>query len=100
MTRAEVFWKVGGFDQVQFAVAFNDVDLCLKIGSAGYRVLYTPHAVMYHHEAFSKSGKDLVPHPDEVAAMRTKWERIIAHDPFYSPHLTRNDENFALRTRA
>jgi GT2 family glycosyltransferase len=99
MTRAEVFWKVGGFDQVQFAVAFNDVDLCLKIGSAGYRVLYTPHAVLYHHEAFSKTSKDLVPHPDEVAVMRAKWERVIAHDPYYSPNLTRNDENFALRTR-
>ena len=99
MTRAEVFWKAGGFDQVQFAVAFNDVDLCLKIGSAGYRVLYTPHAVLYHHEAFSKTSKDLVPHPDEVAFMRAKWERVIAHDPYYSPNLTRNDENFALRTR-
>jgi len=99
MTRAEVFWKVNGFDQVQFAVAFNDVDLCLKIGSAGYRILYTPHAVLYHHEALSKTSKDLVPHPDEVAAMRTKWERVIAHDPYYSPNLTRNDENFALRTR-
>jgi GT2 family glycosyltransferase len=99
MTRAEVFWKVGGFDQIQFAIAFNDIDLCLKIGAAGYRVLYTPYAAMYHHEAFSKTPKDLVPHPDEVAAMRLKWEKLIAHDPYYSPNLTRNDENYSLRTR-
>ena len=75
------------------------MDLCLKIGHAGYRVLYTGHAALYHHEAFSKSSKDLVPHPDEVAAMRAKWGTVIAHDPYYSPNLTRNDEDFTPRTR-
>jgi GT2 family glycosyltransferase len=99
MTRSDVFWQVGGFDEAQFAVAFNDIDLCLKIGKAGYRVLYTPHAVLYHHEAFSKTSKDLVPHPKEVAAMRSQWSALIAHDPYYSPNLTRNDENYAPRTR-
>jgi GT2 family glycosyltransferase len=99
MAKAEVFWQVGGFDETQFAVAFNDIDLCLKIGKAGYRVLYTPHAVLYHHEAFSKTSKDLIPHPDEVAGMRSKWSNVIAHDPYYSPNLTRNDENYAPRTR-
>jgi len=100
MTRADVFRQADGFDETQFAVAFNDVDLCLKIGSFGYRVLYTPHALLYHHESLSKTSKDLIPHPEEVAAMRHKWERVIAHDPFYSPNLTRNDENYTLRTRA
>ena len=99
MTRADVFWQVGGFDQTQFAVAFNDVDLCLKMGTCGYRVLYTPHAVLYHHESLSKSSKDLIPHPEEVAAMKSKWESVISHDPFYSPNLTRIDEDFSLRTR-
>jgi GT2 family glycosyltransferase len=98
MTRAEVFRQVGGFDEKQFAVAFNDIDLCLKIGGYGYRVLYTPHAVLYHHEAFSKTPADLLPHPAEVAAMRHKWEKVIAHDPYYSPNLTRTDENYTLRT--
>jgi GT2 family glycosyltransferase len=99
MTRAEVFWQVGGFDETQFAVAFNDVDLCLKMGVYGYRVLYTPHAVLYHHESFSKTSRDLIPHPAEVAAMKSKWERVIAHDPYYSPNLTRVDENFSPRKR-
>ena len=57
MTRAAVFQKVGGFDEQAFAVAFNDIDLCLKIGQRGYRVLYTPHALLHHHEAFSKTPK-------------------------------------------
>lgn len=99
MARSDVFWQVGGFDETQFAVAFNDIDLCLKIGKAGYRVLYTPHAILYHHEAFSKTSKDLIPHPEEVASMRSKWSTVIAHDPYYSPNLTRNDENYAPRTR-
>lgn len=98
MTRRNLFWEAGGFDEKTFAVAFNDVDLSLKIGALGYRVLYTPHAVLYHHEAFSKTSADLVPHPDEVEAMRQKWGQVIAADPHYSPNLTRNDENYSLRT--
>ncbi len=98
MTRADVFWQADGFDEQTFAVAFNDIDLSLKIGSLGYRLLYTPHAVLTHYEAFSKTSKDLVPHPEEVEAMRRKWGTTIAADPYYSPNLTRNDEDYALRT--
>jgi len=100
MTRAEVFHAVGGFDERTFAVAFNDIDLCLKIGQKGYRVLYTPHALLYHHEAFSKQVKDLMPHPDEVEAMRMKWKDVIEADPFYSPNLTRTAEDYSLRKKA
>ncbi len=98
MAKADVFWEAGGFDEQTFAVAFNDIDLSLKIGSLGYRVLYTPHAVLHHHEAFSKTSKDLVPHPEEVEAMRRKWGKTIDADPYYSPNLTRNDEDYSLRT--
>jgi GT2 family glycosyltransferase len=100
MARSDVFWQAGGFDETQFAVAFNDIDLCLKIASFGYKNLYTPHALLYHHESLSKTSKDLVPHPEEVAAMRFKWGKVIAGDPYYSPNLTRNDEDYSLRTRA
>ncbi len=99
MARASVFWQAGGFDEDVFAVAFNDVDFCLKLGSLGYQNLYTPHAVLYHHESLSKTSKDLIPHPQEVAAMRVKWGKTIAHDPFYNPNLTRNSEDYSLRTR-
>jgi GT2 family glycosyltransferase len=99
MAKKDVFWEVGGFDENQFAVAFNDIDLCLKIDSRGYRVLFTPHALLCHYEAFSKTSKDLVPHPEEVTAMRLKWHEVITADPYYSPNLTRNDEDYSLRTR-
>ena len=98
MAKADVFWEAGGFDEQTFAVAFNDIDLSLKIGSLGYLILYTPHAVLHHHEAFSKTSKDLVPHPEEVEAMRRKWGKTIDADPYYSPNLTRNDEDYSLRT--
>jgi GT2 family glycosyltransferase len=97
MTKREIFWEAGGFDEADFAVAFNDIDLCLKIGNLGYRVLYTPYALLYHHEAFSKTSKDLIPHPQEVARMREKWASVIEKDPFYSPNLTRNEEDYSLR---
>ena len=99
MTRAEVFWKAGGFDEDRLQVAFNDIDLCLKIGRAGYRVLYTPHALLTHHEAFSKTENDLIPHPREVAEMQAKWADVIAADPFYSPHLSRTMENYSFRQK-
>ncbi|HEY1948151.1 MAG TPA: glycosyltransferase family 2 protein [Bryobacteraceae bacterium] len=99
MARSEVFWQADGFDETQFAVAFNDIDLCLKIASFGYSNLYTPHALLYHHESLSKTSKDLIPHPEEVAAMRFKWGKWIAADPYYSPNLTRNDEDYSPRTR-
>lgn len=96
MTKADIFWKVGGFDEHRLAVAFNDVDLCLRIGVSGYRVLFTPFALLYHHESFSKTKKDLIPHPKEVALMRSKWKEIIASDPYYSPNLTRDSEDYSL----
>ena len=99
MTRAEVFHEVGGFDEQAFAVAFNDIDYCLKIGGKGYRILYTPHALLHHHEAFSKTPADLVPHPDEVRAMQEKWHDVIMTDPFYSPNLTRTAEDYSLRRK-
>jgi GT2 family glycosyltransferase len=54
---------------VQFPVAYNDIDLSLKIGAAGYRLVYTPHASLYHFEAFSKTAEDMDPRPAETAAL-------------------------------
>jgi GT2 family glycosyltransferase len=97
MIRADVFRQVGGFDEQMFPVAYNDIDLALKIGAAGYRVLYTPHALLYHHEAFSKTAADMNPHPGETLALKAKWKKVIARDPFYNPNLTRHIENWSLR---
>jgi GT2 family glycosyltransferase len=97
MIRAEVFQEVGGFDGAMFPIAYNDIDLCLRIGAAGYRILYTPHALLYHYEAFSKSDKELHPHPAETLALKTRWREVIEADPYYNPNLTRHKENWSLR---
>jgi GT2 family glycosyltransferase len=87
MTRADVFWEVGGFEEVHLAVAFQDLDLCLKIGARGYRVIYTPHAALHHYEGKTKEEK--IPNPYEMRYVQRRWAQVIAHDPFYNPNLTR-----------
>ncbi len=96
MMRSSVFHQVGGFDEEQFPIAYNDIDLVLKIGAAGYRNLYTPFAQLYHYEAFSKSDAEMNPHPTETRALKTKWKEVIARDPFYNPNLTRHIEDWSL----
>lgn len=100
MIPAKVFHEVGGFDEAQFPVAYNDVDLTLKIGRKGYQLIYTPHAALYHYEAFSKSSADMDPRPVETAALRSRWKELVARDPFYSPNLTVTAEDYSLRKRA
>ena len=100
MTRAEVFQDVGGFDVEYFPVAYNDVDLCLKMVDKGYRVLYTPHAKLYHYEAFSKQGEDRDPRVREMKAFQSRWKRYITADPFYNPNLTQSAEDYSLRKRS
>ncbi|HEY1794907.1 MAG TPA: glycosyltransferase family 2 protein [Stellaceae bacterium] len=89
--RKSVFDEVGGFDAENLAVAFNDVDLCLKVRAAGYRIVWTPFAELYHHESASR-GLNLTPEKvarerREAGYLATRWADIIAHDPYYNPNL-------------
>jgi GT2 family glycosyltransferase len=93
LCRADVFFDVGGFDEQDLIVAFNDVDLCLKIGSRGWRVIYTPDLVAEHHESLSR-GDDLATGKAERFfyenhVMLERWHRIIESDPYYNPHFSR-----------
>jgi glycosyltransferase involved in cell wall biosynthesis len=92
-TRRTLFMELGGFDDMALKVAFNDIDYCLKITDAGYRVIYNPFAVLYHFESKSR-GRDLTEtqqdrHRTEAAWMRTRWGDLIDRDPFYNPHFER-----------
>ena len=97
----EVWEQVGGLDE-KLAVAFNDVDLCLRIRQAGYLVVWTPFAELYHHES-RRRGKENTPEKqqrfnDEIAYFRQRWDRVLeAGDPYYNPNLTLKRENFTLR---
>jgi GT2 family glycosyltransferase len=93
MTRREVFDQVGGFNETDLAVAFNDVDLCLRIREAGYQIIYTPFAELYHHESVSRG---LCLSGDEVGYMQHTWGRLLVQDPFYNPNLTMRREDFSL----
>jgi len=93
MMRRSVYEEVGGLDAVNLRVAFNDVDMCLRIRARGYAVVYTPHAVLYHHESVTKK---VIVEPGEAEHMRQHWGDIIRRDPFYSPNLTRKGEDYSL----
>ncbi|MBE9143950.1 glycosyltransferase family 2 protein [Planktothrix mougeotii] len=100
MCRREVFEQVGGFDE-QLAVAYNDVDLCLKIVEQGYRNIYLPHVVLYHYESKTR-GYDttldkLQLFMQEVTIMRQRWQRYVDYDPCYNPNLTLSASDYSLR---
>ncbi|HEY9771935.1 MAG TPA: glycosyltransferase [Coleofasciculaceae cyanobacterium] len=99
MCRREVFEAVGGFE-TELAIAFNDVDLCLKIASRGYRNVCLSHVVLYHYESKSR-GYENTPakqarFAQEVNYMREKWQQLCDRDPCYNPNLTKSNENYSL----
>jgi GT2 family glycosyltransferase len=101
MMRRNVFDEVGGFDE-ELTVSFNDVDLCLKVIRAGYRIVCLPHVQLYHFESRSR-GHDvgtlkIARSLSEQRKMRERWAGIIAHDPCYSANLTLDHEDYSIRT--
>ena len=86
LMRADAFREVQGFDE-SIAVGFGDVDLCLRVGERGFRVIMSPHARLVHHESYTRGtsrGND--PHPKDSALFRLKWKPFLrAGDPFYNP---------------
>ena len=101
MIRRNVWKEVGGLDET-FQVAFNDVDLCMRIRQAGYLIVWTPYAELYHYESKSR-GYDDTPEKQkrfegEVRRFQTRWEKELASgDPYYNPNLTLDREDFSLR---
>ena len=97
---AEKYRLAGGLDEENLAIAFNDVDLCLKLAEKGYRTVFTPWARLYHHESASRgldvTKKKAERFAREAAFMTAKWKERVLIDRFYNPHLTRRYEDFAL----
>jgi GT2 family glycosyltransferase len=98
--RRAVFEEVGGFDEENLPVAFNDVDLCLRIRECGYRNIWTPDAELYHLESASRgidaSGEKAERFMREVAYMRTRWGELLDDDPYYNPNLSLADAHHSL----
>jgi|GEM_PF-363533 len=96
MVRKSVYEEMGGLDEQNLAVAFNDVDFCLRLREKGYLIVYTPYATLYHYESLSR-GYDV--NMKEVQYMQQKYgEFIKAGDPYYNPNLTRERLDFSLRS--
>ena len=101
MSKKSVFESVGGFSE-ELAVAFNDIDYCMKVRALGKLVVYTPYAVLYHYESKSRGLEDTPEKVErfnrEIATFMKKWGDILENgDPYYNPNLTLRKSNFALR---
>jgi GT2 family glycosyltransferase len=93
LVRRSAFVATGGFDEADLKVAFNDVDLCIKLRNAGYRIIYAPDVICEHRESMSR-GNDFV--EDELSrfmreneVMRNRWHHVLPFDPFYNRHFAR-----------
>ena len=93
--------EVGGFTE-KLAVAFNDIDYCMKVRASNHLVVYNPYALLYHYESKSRGLEDT---PEKVARFNReikifseRWPEILKDgDPYYNPNLTLRKSNFALR---
>ncbi|GAB4174210.1 MAG: glycosyltransferase [Rhodocyclaceae bacterium] len=97
LLRRELYLQVGGMDETRLTVLFNDVDLCLRIGQAGYKIVWTPYATLVHHGSSSlreeaadpmKNALNAERARQERAAMMERWLPLLANDPAYNPHLS------------
>jgi GT2 family glycosyltransferase len=103
MIRRSVYEEVGGLNEVDFKVSYNDVDLCLKVREAGYLTVWTPYARLMHEGSVSQNKVDTTTQEakalrfrGEQNAMYRKWLPLLARDPAYNVNLSLHDEGFLL----
>ncbi len=93
MIRHSLFEEIGGFDEENFQVSYNDLDLCLRLRQSGYHIIYTPFAELYHYESYSRG---YVYDYAATQKLRNKWGNLLDADPFYNPNLTTIKEDWSL----
>lgn len=103
MVKKTDFLQIGGFCE-ELEVTFNDVDLCLRLGQIGKKVVYTPFAMLYHYESRSRGAEDtpekIQRFHGEIRKFISRWENVLEQgDPFYNPNLTLLKQDFSLRDR-
>lgn len=95
--KKSIFNEVNGLNEKNLSVAFNDVDFCIKVYQAGYQNLWTPHAVLYHHESASRgSDENSKRFQQEIKYMKETWGDVLQNDPTYNPNLTLDREDLSL----
>jgi len=99
VVRRRLFERLGGLDE-RLAIAFNDVDFCLRVRAAGYRNLFSPYAVLRHCESATRGQEVTLAQQErfrrEVETMKQRWGATLRNDPYYSPHLTLEHEDFSI----
>mgnify|MGYP000656459502 CR=1 FL=1 len=103
MVKRSVYEEVGGFEE-QLAVAFNDIDFCLKVRRCGYLVVYDPYVKLYHYESRSRGAEDneekIRRYQCEIDYVRRNWSEIMEKgDPMYNPNLTLVKCDYSLREK-
>ncbi len=93
MIRKSVFEQLGGLNERELTIAFNDVDFCLRAREAGYLVVYTPYAELFHHESRSRGYEDNAAKQArfslEIQYMQTRHKQVLERgDPYYNPNLS------------
>ena len=98
--RKTIFNEVGGLNENDLKVAFNDVDFCLKVSRSGYRNIMDPNVLLFHHESLSRGldtkGEKKLRFQKEANYMLKKWGQRLLNDSNYNPNLTLKHENFGL----
>ena len=101
LVKRSIYLEVGGLNEADLTVAFNDVDFCFKVMKAGYRNAWTPFAELYHYESKSRGQEDnpkkVARFNSEVDYMKRTWGTLIRNDPYYNPNLSLSHEDFSLR---
>jgi GT2 family glycosyltransferase/glycosyltransferase involved in cell wall biosynthesis len=90
-TRKSVLAQLGGFDE-SYAIDFNDIDLCLRLIEAGYRIVYTPYCTLFHFEG--ASAKRVSANPDERKRFIARWPRYMENDPHFNPNFSKRHFDF------
>lgn len=101
MSKRKVFDKVKGFEET-LAVAFNDIDFCMKVRKAGYLIVYNPYVELHHYESKSRGLEDteekIARFQGEIEIFQERWKEFLEEgDPYYSPNLTLDKNDFSLR---
>jgi len=101
LVNRSIYVDVGGLDESDLIVGFNDIDFCIKVMLLGYRNVFTPFSELFHYESSSRgrddTPKNLLRLEKERLVMKRRYGSLLDSDPYYSPHLTRTQDDFSLR---
>jgi len=100
VVKKKLYEEVGGLNEKELTVAFNDVDFCLKLLEKGYRNLWTPYVELYHHESISRGAENnptkVKRANQEVSYMKERWGETLLNDAYYNKNLSLVHENFEI----